>query len=73
MSSEVQELVIIKHKLSAIRTRLNRDLNALEAEIESRLPDESTVKRYSPSFREEMKKLIEEKKKKNGNGKTRQA
>ena len=63
MSNPTHSFILIKQKLYAIRERVNRDLNALEAEIESWLPDEGNVKRRGPDPSDVLQKLVDEKRK----------
>jgi hypothetical protein len=56
------ELIILGHKLQAIRDSFNRNLDALAAEIAAKIPPERTLKSNRPDPADAIKKLIRKRK-----------
>ncbi len=65
MSNETHDLILIKHKIKAIRDQVNQSLDALSAEIESRLPDDENIKRNGPGQGEDLRAYVMERRKAN--------
>jgi excisionase family DNA binding protein len=60
--SDTQELIILQHKIRAIRDNVTRSLDALFDEIEAKLPEEK-FRPSRPDPSERLRKLAEEKRK----------
>jgi hypothetical protein len=59
MSNDVQELLMVKMSLSAIRTRVNEELDALECQIARLLPDDVPTRKV-PTGRKARQKYYKE-------------